>query len=571
MDHYAYLQIIFFAVVLALLAKPLGIYLFQVLDPQGKTGLEFLIKPLEHFTYRLCGIDHNKEQTWKSYFFSLLLFSLIGFVLTSLILGLQHLLPLNSGKAQAMPMGLNFMTAISYVTNTNWQNFPVETALSYFTQMFALTVQNFTSASVGLCIAAALVRGIASHCQKTLGNFWVDLVRLTYYLLLPLAVLFSVVLISEGVPQNFREHAKIKTLEQASEQLIIQGPVASLEAIKMIGTNGGGFTAANSAHPYENPTPLTNWLQTLAMILIPAAQTYYYGRAVNNQKHGWYIFGAMLALFLVSVVTITVFESRGNPLYRTYEIEMSSGNFEGKEQRFQMIDTTLFSATTTAVSCGSSNSSLSSYMPLSSLVLLENMQIGEMIFGACGAGLYNMIALIFIAIFVAGLIIGRTPEYLGKKIEAFEIKMAIAPLMIIASAILCLTAASCLNVMAGIELEKNKPHLFTEILYAFSSCATNNGTCFASLNSNTPWYQATLSFAMLGGRFLICWAMLALAGSLASKKIHPRTDASFPVTGATFVFLVVSAIILFAAMSFFPSLCFGPILEHFRLVYEVVS
>lgn len=571
MTHSAYLQIILFVLLLAILTKPLGVYLYNVLDPKGRTGLEFALKPLERFTYRFCGIDAEHEQTWKQYLFSLLLFSLIGILFTSAILLLQHILPLNPEGLPSVASGLNWSTAISYVTNTDWQSYTAETTISYFSQMFAFTVQNFTSAAAGLGVAAALTRGISRSSGTTLGNFWVDLTRLTYYLLIPLALVFAVVLVSEGVPQNFNKYVKAQTLESGAEQVIVQGPIASQEAIKILGTNGGGFTRANSAHPYENPTPLSNWLQTLAMILIPAAQTYYFGRSVQNQKHGWYLFGTMMVLFLVGLFAITYFESKGNPLFGKFHIDMAQGNFEGKEQRFDLIDTTLFSATTTAASCGATNGSFSSFMPMSSLILLENMQVGEMIFGAAGSGLYNMVTTVIIGIFVAGLIVGKTPEYLGKKIESFEIKMAIAPLLIIVFSILIPTAASCLTVWGGIELGKNKPHIFSEILFAFSSSATNNGSSFASLDSNTPWYKITLSGAMLAGRFLIASAILALSGSLVAKKKHPPSEATFPVSGATFVLLIIGTIFLFGALSFFPSLCFGPINEYFRLLYEVTS
>ncbi|MGE0670916.1 MAG: potassium-transporting ATPase subunit KdpA [Parachlamydiales bacterium] len=571
MTHSAYLQIILFVLLLAILTKPLGIYLYNVLDPKGKTGLEFLLKPLERFTYCLCGIDAEQEQTWKQYLFSLLIFCFIGMLFTAAILFLQPILPLNPQGFPSVKGGLNWSTAISYITNTDWQSYSPETTVSYFSQMFAMTVQNFTSAAAGIGVAAALVRGISRSSRTTLGNFWVDLTRLTYYLLLPLALVFAVVLVSEGVPQNFNNYAKAQTLESGSEQLIVQGPIASQEAVKLLGTNGGGFTKANSAHPYENPTPLSNWLQTLAMILLPASQTYYFGRSVQNQKHGWYLFGTMLVLFLVGLCAITYLESQGNPIFQKFHIDMAQGNFEGKEQRFDLIDTTLYSATTTTASCGASNASFSSFMPLSGVILLENMQVGEMIFGAVGSGLYNMIAIVIIGIFMAGLIVGKTPEYLGKKIESFEIKMAITPLLIIVFSILVPTAASCLTVWGGVELGRNKPHIFSEILYAFSSSATNNGSCFASLDSNTPWYHVTLSGAMLAGRFLIACAILALSGSLAAKKKHPPSEATFPISGATFVLLIIGTIFLFGALSFFPSLCFGPINEYFRLIYEVLS
>lgn len=565
MNGLEWLQLLLLLIVLTLLTKPLGLYLFSVLTPDAKTPLDFLLKPLERATYRLCGIDTKSEQTWVQYLVAILLFSFVSLLFTFLLLTLQPHLPLNPERMGAMSADLNFNTAISYVTNTDWQNYSGESALSYFSQMVTLTLQNFISPAVALAVVAALARGIARTSSKTLGNFWVDLIRVIYYLLVPLAFIVGLFFISQGTPQNFDAYTRVTTVETGQTQVIVQGPIAAQEAIKLLGSNGGGYTNAGSAHPYENPSPLTNFLQILFILLIPAAQTYYFGKEVKSQKHGWCLYAAMALVLVVATFFTHFFERQGNPHFSTFGIEQSGGNMEGKEERFGLFGSSLFASATTCTSNGSINSEHGSYTPLSSLVLLMNMQLGEVIFGGVGCGLYSILIFVILTVFTAGLIIGRTPEYLGKRIEAFDVKAAILTLIPFVVTILGFTALACSSKVGLLGRGAPFAHGFTEMFYAYTSTAANNGSAFSSLVTNIPWWNVTLGFAMLFGRFCTIVPILALAGSLASKKRRPFGLGSFPVTGVSFTLLLVCTIILIGVLCFLPGLIIGPCIEQFSI------
>ena len=562
MQFIDWMQLIFFLAILTALVKPVGIYIYRVLNPDEKTGLEFVFSPLERITYRICKIDPGKEQNWKEYLFALLMFSLAAFVFMFAVLGIQQFLPLNPEKLGAITWDLNFNTTASFISNTNWQSYSGETTLSYFSQMFTLTVQNFVSASVGIAVAAALARGVARAGGNGLGNFWVDLVRSTYYLFIPLSLILAIFLISEGVPQNFHDYVSAKTLETRAVQTIVQGPIASQDAIKLLGSNGGGFTNANAAHPYENPTPLSNFIQVLAILLIPAAQTYYYGKTVRHQKHGWSIYLIMLLLLVTGIIATTHFERAGNLNFSNLGVDMQAGNLEGKEQRFGLFGSTLFATTSTAVSCGAVNSMFSSYTPYATLFLFQNMQVGEIIFGGVGSGIYGMILIFFVGIFIAGLIIGRTPEYLGKKIESYEIKMSVVPMLLFIILILGCTSWACMSAWGKEAIGNTGPHQLSEILYTYTSATANNGSAFGSLSANNPWYNITIGFVMLISRFICIAVTLALAGSLVKKKSTPQSSGSFPVDGLTFVFLMIGAIVLVGGLGYLPALILGPIVEQ---------
>lgn len=557
--------------VLLALTKPVGIYLCRVLDVNGKTFLDPLLQPVEKLCYRLLGIDSRKEQNWRQYAFSLLVFSLVGGLGTYAILRLQQFLPLNPQGFGPVSPDLAFNTAVSFATNTNWQNYGGESTLSYFSQMVGLVFQNFASAAVGIAVAAALMRGIARHSAKTLGNFWVDLTRINLYLLFPLCIVFALFLVSQGVIQNFHPYVKAKTLERAAGaapapvQTIAQGPVASQEAIKMLGTNGGGFMNANSAHPYENPTPLSNFMEMLSIFLIPSGLTYTLGRMVKNQRHGWAIWIAMVILFLAGAIATWHFEAAGNPRLTALGVNASGGNMEGKEVRFGIFDSTLFATITTDASCGAVNAMLDSFTPLGGLVPLLNMDLGEVIFGGVGAGLYGMLVFVVLTVFLAGLMIGRTPEYLGKKIDAFDVKACAFAVLVPIFSILGFAGWAAVSPWGLAALHNAGPHGLSEILYAFSSTSGNNGSAFAGLNSNTPWYNITLGVAMLAGRFLVIIPVLALAGNMVQKKRLKANGGGFPVSGATFVILLLGTILIVGALTFLPALSLGPILEHFFL------
>lgn len=562
-----WLQLTLFILILIVVTKPLGLHLVRVLDVSGTTFLDPLMKPVERLLVRLLGIDPRREQDWKEYAISAVVFSAVGIMFTYAMLRLQDRLPLNPQGFGGVPADLAFNTAVSFSTNTNWQNYGGESTMSYWSQMVALTFQNFVSAATGIAVAAALVRGIARDKAKTIGNFWMDLTRICLYLLLPLSLLFAFILVSQGIVQNFSPYVTAKTLEGGA-QTIAQGPMASQVAIKMLGTNGGGFTNANAAHPYENPTPLTNLLQMLAIFAIPSSLTYTLGRMVGHQKHGWSIWSAMFVLFLAGVLISWWAESAGNPRLLALGLDPASGNMEGKEVRFGVFNSVLFATATTDASCGAVNAMHDSFTPLGGLVPLFNMLLGEVVFGGVGAGLYGMLIFVLLAIFLAGLMVGRTPEYLGKKIEAQEIKLAALAILLPALVLLGFTALAVTSDWGTAAAGNAGPHGFTEILYAYTSAANNNGSAFAGLAANTPWYNLTLALAMLAGRFLVILPVLALAGSLARKKTVPQSAGSFPVSGITFILLVIGTVLLVGALTYLPGLALGPILEEFLMTHS---
>lgn len=602
MNSSGWIQLILFVGILLALTKPLGLYLCRVLDADGKTFLDPVLKPLERLTYRVTDVDATKEQDWKGYALAMLLFSLVSMLFTYLILRLQAVLPLNPGKLPGLSEHLAFNTAASFTTNTNWQSYGGEGTMSYLSQMVALTIQNFVSASVGIGIAASLVRGIARHTSKTIGNFWVDLTRVTYYLLLPICVVCAVVLVSQGMIQNFKHfdsasltepiHSLVEKMNDKGEaqkgadgnaimeeqitdtQSIVQGPMASQVAIKMLGTNGGGYTNANASQPFENPTPFSNLLEMLLIFLIPSALTYYLGRTVKNQGHGWAVWTAMFMLFFAGVLVAAHYEAVGNPLLTAVGVDPADGNMEGKEVRFGIFNTALFATVTTDASCGAVNAMHDSFTPMGGFVPLLNMQLGEVVFGGVGAGLYGMLIYVIIAVFIAGLMVGRTPEYLGKKIEPYEMKMASFVILIFAFSVLGFSGWASVSKMGVPDPVTNTltdgtnnsgPHGFSEILYAYSSATANNGSAFAGLSANAPWYNTTLGFAMLLGRFAMIIPILALAGSLARKRLVAESAGTFPVSGALFTCLIVGAVLLVGALTFVPALVLGPVVEHFLM------
>jgi K+-transporting ATPase ATPase A chain len=573
--------LLYFAVLLAL-TVPLGIYMAQVYEGR-KTILHPLLRPVERLLYALGGIREQQEQRWTQYTASLLAFSAASFLLTYAIQRLQGFLPLNPagfGSGQATP-DLSFNTAVSFMTNTNWQAYGGEMTLSYFVQMAALTVQNFVSAAAGMAVAIALTRGFSRRQQNTIGSFWVDLIRGTVYILLPLSLLGALFLCSQGVVQNFKTYTTVTTLEGKS-QTIAQGPAASQIAIKQLGTNGGGFFNVNSSHPYENPTPLSNFIQTLFILLIPASLVYTFGRMVKDVRQGWTLYLTMGLMLLAGLFICYAAEQAGNPNFAQLGVQtgstgdQSGGNMEGKEVRFGIAPSVLWAVTTTAASNGSVNSMHDSYTPLGGLIALFNIQTGEVIFGGVGAGLYGMLLFAVLAVFIAGLMVGRTPEYLGKKIEAKEVKMAMLALIACAASILVFTAIASQIRFAGnsywnppgpaaMNTNNGGPHGLSEILYAYSSATGNNGSAFAGINVNTPWYNLTLGLAMLIGRFAFIIPMLAVAGSLAAKKSVPVTIGTLPTHGPLFVSLLAGTVILVGALTFFPALSLTLIVEHFLM------
>src|SRR5215471_18088985 len=593
METSGWLQFAIYLIALALVTKPMGLYLMRVLDASGRTWLSPVLRPLERLTYRVMGVDPNKEHNWKQYTLAMLLFSLVGCLFTYAILRLQYFLPLNPQKLAGVSPDLSFNTATSFTTNTNWQNYGGESTMSYFSQMVGLAFHNFVSAATGIAIAAALVRGIARHSATTLGNFWVDLVRVTYYLLLPICLVFAVFLVSQGMIQNFKPYTKASLLEPMNvqvekkndkgetikgpdgkaiteeqtviDQTIVQGPMASQVAIKMLGTNGGGYTNANAAQPFENPTPLSNFFQMLSIFAIGSGLTYYLGRMVKNQKHGWTVWVAMMLLFVAGVLLCWSAESAGNPIHQHLGIAAADGNMEGKEVRFGIFNSALFATITTDASCGAVNSMHDSFTPLGGFVPLFNIQLGEIIVGGVGAGLYGMLVFVVLAVFIAGLMVGRTPEYLGKKIESYDVKMSMLALLVLAVSILGFAAWAIASKWGLAGLNNNGPHGLSEILYAFSSGAGNNGSAFAGLSGNTPWYNTTLGLDMLFGRFLMIVPIMALAGSLAQKKVAPPSVGTFPVSGGTFLILLLGTVLLIGALNFLPALTLGPIVEHFLM------
>ncbi|MGE5700656.1 MAG: potassium-transporting ATPase subunit KdpA [Deltaproteobacteria bacterium] len=572
MDRFGWIQLGLFLGILLALTKPMGIHLHRALDAAGKTFLDPVLKPVERLVYRFLRIDPKEEQDWKRYTLSLLAFGLVGVVFTYAVLRLQHLLPLNPQKFGPVSEHLAFNTAVSFTTNTNWQSYGGESTLSYFSQMVALAFHNFASAASGIAVAAALARGIARHTAKTIGNFWSDLVRVHLYVLLPICLLYAVFLVSQGMIQNFKPYESAKLVEPAivEVQTIVQGPMASQVAIKMLGTNGGGYANANAAHPYENPTPLSNFIQILSIFLIPSGLTYYLGRMVKNQRHGWAVWGAMAVLFLAGVLSCWWAESAGNPRLHALGVNPAWGNMEGKEVRFGIFDSALFATVTTDASCGAVNSMHDSFTPLGGLVPLVNMQLGEVVFGGVGAGLYGMLVFVVLTVFLAGLMVGRTPEYLGKKIESYDVKVSALAVLILIFDIMGFTAWAVVRQWGLAGLNNAGPHGFSEILYAFSSGTGNNGSAFAGLAANTCWYNTTLGLAMLIGRFFFIVPVLALAGNLAKKRIVPESGGSFPVSGVMFALLLVGTVLIVGLLSFFPALSLGPIVEHFLMVHSNV-
>jgi K+-transporting ATPase ATPase A chain len=593
MDLFGWIELTLYVLVLLLLTKPLGLYLVRVLDAEGKTLLDPVLRPVERLLYRLLGLDPKKEQDWRQYTLSMLAFSFVGLIFTYAILRLQHFLPLNPQGFGAVREDLAFNTAVSFTTNTNWQNYAGESTLSYFSQMVGLAFHNFVSAAAGVAVAAALVRGIARNLAKTVGNFWVDLVRVNLYLLLPICLVLALFFVSQGMIQNFKPSETAGLVEsftiqvpkkdatgkeitddrgnpvmeerKVERQTIPQGPVASQVAIKMLGTNGGGFFNANASHPYENPTPLSSFVQMLSIFLIPSGLTYYLGRMVKNQKHGWAVWGAMLMLFLSAVLVCWWAEGVGNPRLHALGVDPAGGNMEGKETRFGIFNSALFATVTTDASCGAVNSMHDSFTPLGGMIPLFNIQLGEVVFGGVGAGLFGMLVFVVLAVFLTGLMVGRTPEYLGKKIESYDVKLSVLAVLILIFGILGFGAWVVESKWGVAGLNNAGPHGLSEILYAYSSCAGNNGSAFAGLSGNTHWYNTTLGLAMLFGRFLMIVPVLALAGSLARKKLIPSTGGSFPVWGLTFTFVLVGTILIVGALTFLPALALGPIVEHFLM------
>jgi len=593
-----WIQLALYIVVLALITKPMGLYLCRVLDPNGRTWLDPLLRPVERLTYRVMGVDPKEEHGWKRYTVAMLVFSMVSCLFTYLILRTQKWLPLNPQGFDNCSPDLAFNTAISFTTNTNWQSYSGESTMSYLSQMVALVLHNFASAATGIALAAALVRGLARPMAKTIGNFWVDLVRISYYLLVPICLVFAVELISQGMIQNFKGYTvaslvepmkiqvekkndKGETIKDAkgnsvmeeqtvTNQTIPQGPMASQVAIKMLGTNGGGYTNANAAHPFENPTPLSNFLQILSIFAIGSGLTYYLGRETKNQAHGWSVWSAMMTLFLAGVLICWWAEAAGNPIHQHLGVAAADGNMEGKEVRFGIFNSALFATITTDASCGAVNSMHDSFTALGGFVPLFNIQLGEIIVGGVGAGLYGMLVFVVLAVFIAGLMVGRTPEYLGKKIQSYDVKMAMLAVLVLTLSILGFTAWASVSPWGLAGLNNTGPHGLSEMLYAFSSANGNNGSAFAGLSANTPWYNTTLGIAMFVGRFLMIIPIMALAGSLAAKKISPPSAGTFPVAGGTFVVLLLGTVLLVGALNYLPALTLGPIVEHFQTLHGVL-
>ncbi|MBP6822810.1 MAG: potassium-transporting ATPase subunit KdpA [Acidobacteria bacterium] len=565
-----WLQIlIFFALVLAV-TKPMGIFMARVFKGE-RTFLDPVVRPLERLLYRVCGVDDSREMRWTEYAGAMLAFSAVSMIALYALQRLQRFLPFNPQRLANLSPELSFNTAASFTTNTNWQSYGGETTMSYLTQMAGLTFQNFLSTAVGLALAVAFIRGIARKETDRIGNFWVDVTRGTLYLLLPFSMVAALFLVSQGVVQNFKPYDTVKLVDpqgDVTEQVIAQGPAASQVAIKMFGTNGGGFFNANSAHPFENPTPLSNFFEMFLIFAIPAGLTYTLGRMVGSQRHGWAVFAAMMSLSLAGVLVSYWAESKGNPLFPATVAQQVTtmqpgGNMEGKEVRHGIANSALFATVTTDASCGAVNSMHDSFTPLGGLVPLVNIMLGEVVFGGVGAGLYGGLMFVVLSVFIAGLMVGRTPEYLGKKIESYDVKMAMLYALIFPLLILVFTAISVASHSFGLtSLNNNGPHGLGEILYAFTSGTGNNGSAFAGLNANTPWYNSTLGFAMLAGRFLMIIPMLAIAGNLARKKIIPPSLGTFPVTTPLFAALLVSVIVIVGALTFFPVLSLGPVVEH---------
>jgi potassium-transporting ATPase potassium-binding subunit len=583
-------QIAVFFLIIVALAKPAGIFMYKVFEGQ-RTFLHPILRPMERLVYRLGGVKEDEEQSWVRYTASLIALSIFSFLFVYALQRLQGLLPLNplgfsTGRAPAnatpVTPDLAFNTAVSFMTNTNWQSYSPDTTVSYLVQMAALTVQNFVSAAVGIAVAVALIRGFALHSVKTIGNFWVDITRCALYVFLPISIAAALFFVWQGSIQNFNPPAAVKTLEGAS-QTIEQGPLASQLAIKMLGTNGGGYFNANSSHPFENATPLSSLLQMILIFVLGAGLTYMFGKTIKDTRQGWALFAAMSVLFLAGALICYSAEQRGNPqtarlgLETTYSETQPGGNMEGKEVRFGNAMTALFTAVTTAASCGAVIGMHDSFTPIGGLVPLFNMQTDEVIFGGVGAGFYSMLIYVIVAVFIGGLMVGRTPEYVGKKIEQKEVKMAIIAILATSMCVLGFTAiASVIHFEKGgywnsfgpaaVNINNAGPHGFSEILYAYTSGGGNNGSAFAGMSANTPWYNLTLGIDMLIARFLFIIPALAIAGSLSAKKWIPTTSGTLPTHGPLFVVLLIGTVVIVGALTYFPALCLGPIVEHFQML-----
>jgi len=607
MNASGWIQLFIYIAVLLAVTKPIGLYLRAVLDPNGRTWLDPVLKPLERGTYWIAGIDPKKEQDWRRFAGSLLIFSLLTMLFTYTVLRFQDKLPLNPQNLPALTPDLAFNTAASFATNTNWQAYTGEATMSYLSQMLALVIQNFFSPAVALAVAAALVRGIARRETSFVGNFWVDITRSIYYLLLPVSLVAAFVFIATGTPQNFKPYDSVKFLDPFTTQVakvdakgntvvdakgqpvmvnqtvdtqtIAEGPIASQLAIKMLGTNGGGYMNANAAHPFENGTPFCNFFQMIFFIGIAAGLTYYLGISVDSTKHGWAVWIAMFAMMLPCVLVCWHYEAAGNPIHYAAGVDPADGNMEGKEVRFGLFNSALFATTTTDTGCGAVNSMHDSFTPLGGLIPIFNIQLGEVVFGGVGSGLYGILVYVAVTVFIAGLMIGRTPEYLGKKVQSYEVKMASFYLLIFAGIILGFSAWGALSNWGPPSVDpvthvstpsngtnNNGPHGLTEILYAFSEAAGNNGSAFAGLSANAPGYNTALGIAILFGRYAMIIPVLAIAGSLARKKISPPGPGSFPVHSLTFIVALIGVVVLVGALNFLPVLALGPIVEHFLML-----
>ena len=561
MNPHAMLLLGAFLTVLLLLAKPLGSYIANVMD-----GRFSLASRIERPIYRMAGVRPEEEMAWLKYAFAILIFNALGLLAVYLLQRMQFWLPLNPQSMANVSPDSAFNTAISFVTNTNWQGYAGESTMSYLTQMLALSVQNFFSAATGIAVVIALIRGFSRHTANTIGNAWVDLTRVTLYVLLPLSVIVAVVLAGQGVIQNFDAYKEVATLQEPTTQTLAMGPVASQEAIKMLGTNGGGFFNANSAHPFENPTPVSNFIEMLSIFLIPTALCFAFGRMVGDQRQGWAVLTAMTLLFVVLAGAAIHFEQQGNPLLTHLGVDPSLGNMEGKETRFGIADSGLFAAVTTAASCGAVNAMHDSFTPLGGMIPLVLMQLGEVVFGGVGTGLYGMLLFAIMAVFIAGLMIGRTPEYLGKKIEIHEMKMTSIAILVTPLLVLIGTAVAVMSNGGLAGVANPGAHGFSEILYAFTSAANNNGSAFAGLSANTPFYNILLGVAMWFGRFGVIVPVLAIAGSLAAKKRLAITEGTLPTHGPLFITLLIGVVLLVGLLNYVPALALGPVIEHLTML-----
>ena len=578
-------QIFLVLAVVFAITKPLGIFMTRVFNGE-KTFLDPILRPIERLVYRITGVDKEHEMRWAEYTVAMLLFSGVSMVLLYLMQRTQHWLPFNPQKLANVPPALAFNTAASFTTNTNWQNYSGESTMSYFTQMAGLAYHNFTSAATGIVLAIVLIRGITRKETEKLGNFWVDMTRCLLWILLPICLVGALALVSQGVVQNLKPYTTVEltepqtmqmtgsdgkaTTQTVTQQVIAQGPVASQEVIKELGTNGGGFFGANSAHPFENPTPLSNFLEIFFILAISSGLTYTLGRMTGSQRHGWAVWAAMVVLFLLAVSTAYWAEAQGNPLLKGTDDRVSAlqsgGNMEGKEVRFGIANSALFATATTDTSCGAVNSQHDSFTPLGGMVPMINIMLGEVVFGGTGSGLYGIVVFVILSVFIAGLMVGRTPEYLGKKIESYDVQMAMLSILIMTFVILGFSALSVVRSFGTSSISNAGPHGLSQILYAYTSMVGNNGSAFGGLNGNTLWYNTSGAAAMLLGRFFMHIPILAIAGSLAKKKIAPESAGTFPVTGPLFTTLLVSTILIVSALTFFPALSLGPILEHLLML-----